>query len=181
MKNSEKNNSQSSKKSDTEEKENIQVQNEEELKPSIVRPLDIMTDIDQWFNRMWRGFDDFMYKPYRLMEMPSMRVPVIDVVEEKDKYEITAEIPGIQKEEVDINLKKDIIEISAEHKEQNEIKKENFIRRERSRNIFYRKIPLPNNVDKKGIEATLNNGIISLTLPKVEPSLDEQSTKINIK
>jgi HSP20 family protein len=140
-----------------------------------------MTDIDRWFNRMWRGFDDFMYKPYRLMEMPSMRVPAIDVIEEKDKYEITAEIPGLNKEEIDINLKKDVIEITAEHKEQKEIKEENFIRRERAKNVFYRKIPLPNNINKSAIEANLQNGVISLTLPKIEPSMDEQSTKINIK
>jgi HSP20 family protein len=169
------------KETDTKDKENLEIKEEEETKPSLIRPLDIMTDIDQWFNRMWRGFDDFMYKPYRLMEMPSMRIPAIDVVEEKDKYEVTAEIPGLNKEEIDINLKKDVIEITGEHKERREIKKENFIRRERAKNVFYRKIPLPNDVDKKSIEATLNNGVINLTLPKIEPNVDEPSTKINIK
>jgi HSP20 family protein len=179
--NSDKEKSKDPKDKDTKDKENLQIKEEKESKPSLIRPLDIMTDIDRWFNRMWRGFDDFMYKPYRLMEMPSMRVPAIDVVEEKDKYEITAEIPGLNKEEIDINLKKDVIEITAEHKEQKEIKKENFIRKERAKNVFYRKIPLPNDIDKKGIEASLNNGVINLTLPKIEPSVDEDSTKINIK
>jgi HSP20 family protein len=141
-------------------------------------PFEWMTNLDEWFDNFRRNFDLF-YRPFRFPELPSLRIPAMDIYEDRDKYEITAEVPGLNKNDIDINLINNSIEIKAERKEEREIKKENYIRKERGRKKYYRKIPLPKNIDKKEIDASFANGIITLVIPKVEIS-KEEPTKIKI-
>jgi HSP20 family protein len=167
-----------------EEKENkekrtdLTVREGETAPPTVFRPFEWVTDIDRWFDDFRRGFDELFYRPHRIMEMPLLRVPAMDVIEHEDHYEITAELPGLDKEDVDIQIQKDTLEIKAEKKEEKEIKRKGYMRRERGRRTFYRKLALPEDTVSEKIEASLDKGILTLTLPKKEP---EPAKKVEIK
>ncbi|MBN2155583.1 MAG: Hsp20/alpha crystallin family protein [Candidatus Lokiarchaeota archaeon] len=161
------------------EKDDLSI-HKEAITPTVFRPFEWMTELDRWFSGFRSSFDDFFYKPYRLIDMPTTRIPAMDISEDDNKYEITAEMPGLNKEDIDINLKKDMVEIIAKHTEEKEEEEKNYIRKERGKTVFYRKIPLPDNVNRNSIEATLKNGVMHLVLPKKEPTVEE-STKIDIK
>jgi len=140
-------------------------------------PFSIMREFDKIFEDFRKGFDNLFIEP-RLMTMPSIRAPIMDIIDEGDKYSITAEIPGIPKEDINIEITKNILEIKAEQKMEKEEKKEGYIRKERGQRSFYRQVALPEEIDAEKIEATLNNGILSIEIPKKEPT---PKKKIEIK
>jgi HSP20 family protein len=104
--------------------------------------------------------------------------PSVDIKEEEGKLILAADIPGVEKEDVTINVKGDMLEISAEKKEEKEEKEEGYIRRERRYRKFYRAIQLPAAVDKEHVEATLKDGVLQIALPK---RVGEEVKKIEVK
>lgn len=101
-----------------------------------------------------------------------------DIIDKGNCYALQAELPGFSKEEIKIDLKDNMLTISAEHKEENETKEHNFIRRERKYGSFSRSFDV-SGIDTEKIGASYNNGVLSLDLPKLEPQLP-QSKQINI-
>jgi len=86
-------------------------------------------------------------------------------------------LPGFSKEDVELDVTEDSVTINAKKTEAKEEKDKNYIRRERSAQTFYRRVPLPEQVRTDGAKATLNNGILEITLPKKQP---KESKKIKI-
>jgi len=97
------------------------------------------------------------------------REPFAEVMTDKDKKEliITAEMPGVSKEDIKVNVYDNTIEISAKVKKEEKEEREGYIRRERRAGRFYRAISLPCEVDAKKAKATYKNGILEVRLPKV--------------
>ena len=93
-----------------------------------------------------------------------------DVLDEGDRYVIHAEMPGVEKKDVKLNGSDNNIEISAEHKEESEEKKKDYLRKERKAISYYRRLPLPEKVDSSKATAKLNNGILTVDIPKVTPT-----------
>ncbi|HEC57215.1 MAG TPA: Hsp20/alpha crystallin family protein [Candidatus Syntrophoarchaeum butanivorans] len=106
------------------------------------------------------------------------KTPSIDLLEEDGKLVLKADMPGVNKEDITVNLKEDSIEISAERKEEKEEEKEGYIRRERSYAKYYRLIPLPAAVDRDAIEAKFENGVLEVRMPKIEA---EEVKRIEVK
>jgi len=79
-------------------------------------------------------------------------------------------VPGVKKNEIDLNVTDNSIEISAQHKESSEEKKKNFLRRERSEVSYYRTLPLPEKVNSSQAKATLTDGVLDVVLPKTTPT-----------
>ncbi len=98
-------------------------------------------------------------------QMPEVQVPFVDVIEKGNDIIVTADMPGVDKKDIKINLRDDMLEISAERKSEREQKGEEFYRHERSFNRFYREIRLPALVDQSKAKATFNNGVLEITLP----------------
>ena len=96
--------------------------------------------------------------------------PAIDIQENGDKFELTAELPGIDKEDVNISINDDVLTISGEKK--STVKKEDAqcYRSERMFGKFERSFRLPDEVDQDNIEANYENGILRLDIPKSEES-----------
>jgi HSP20 family protein len=96
------------------------------------------------------------------------RRPFIDVVETDKEVTATAEMPGLEKEDIKINLTEDRLEISAETKQEEEKKEKGYIYKERRAGSYYRAISLPSSIDPENAKASYNNGVLEIKMPKTE-------------
>ncbi|MBU2549258.1 MAG: Hsp20/alpha crystallin family protein [Proteobacteria bacterium] len=92
----------------------------------------------------------------------------MDIAEGEGGYTVTAELPGFSKEEVHIEVKDGRLHLKAEHNEQKEEKTENYHLRERVSGTLVRTLTLPETVDGGRIEAKMDHGILTITLPRLE-------------
>lgn len=100
-------------------------------------------------------------------------IPSVDVAEDEKNIYIHAELPGMGKENVQVTVSDDrILTLKGEKKQESktESDEKNYVRIERSYGSFTRSFSLPENVSTDGINAVFNNGVLNLTLPKVEPA-----------
>ena len=126
-------------------------------------------------------FDDFMPMFSRREMKEFNSIMKTDVKETEKDYILDVDLPGFKKEDVNLNLENGYLTISAkrEHKVDNENRKENFVRRERSFGQFSRSFYV-GDVEQDEIEAHLENGILTIKLPKEEEK-KAKSNRIEIK
>lgn len=94
--------------------------------------------------------------------------PNVDIIDEDDHYSITAEIPGIKKENIQVTLEKGVLKLEADaHQKQTEEKQGVVIRQERRYGKFMRSFDLGNNVREGDINASFTDGILTLIIPKI--------------
>ena len=114
-----------------------------------------------------------------------VRMPIFDMVDKEDRYELKVEVPGIEKEKVKVKATSDSLEISGEQSkaEESEDKRKRFVYNERSYNSFYRKIPIPEEIVSSKVKAKMSNGILRIELPKKNPTKleEEEGTTVEIK
>lgn len=117
-----------------------------------------------------------------LFEMPAtnsmVKTPVHDVIENDNEYQIDLLLAGIKKEDISINVEKDILTINAERKENKDTK---YNRKETFFGKYKRSFTLPENVDKENIGASLEDGILKITVPKFENKASVDKKIIEIK
>lgn len=148
---------------------------------------DIESVMNPWSSMLdWRLPREFgMLRPYRSEEEEGIlsRTPLVDMVDKGDRYYLRLEVPGIDKDKIQLNATEDSIEISAEQLEEETSKDKgsNYIYNERSYNSFYRNIPIPEEIVPSKINAKMQNGILQVEIPKREPSRPVRgSTSIQI-
>ena len=131
------------------------------------RPSDGGEMAQRMFNRL---FDQtFNAWPYgEDATLTSSWVPVCDIFEDKDGIRIVAEIPGVKPQDVKLSLENNTLTIRGEKKQVMEEKAEQVHRYERAYGVFERSFSLPTTVDPETVEAEYNNGLLTVTLPKVE-------------
>lgn len=100
--------------------------------------------------------------------------PAVDIYETVDTLVIKAEIPGVEKDDVSIEVKDNILKLRGERKLEKEVKEENYHRMECSYGSFQRIFTLPTSVDQDKISATFKNGMLEVTLPKKEEKKPRQ-------
>jgi len=100
--------------------------------------------------------------------------PAVDVYEDEDAYLIKLELPEVNRDDVKVNLNENTLSISGERRVENEQKRENYHRVERSYGQFYRSFTLPPNVDTGAINAEFKDGMLRLTIPKKEEAKPKQ-------
>lgn len=106
--------------------------------------------------------------------------PRIDIVENDNGYVVSAELPGVQKNEIDIDIKDNTLTISGEKKFEKKEEKDNYLRVERSYGKFQRSLYLDQNVDREKISAKYKDGILQVTLPKKEEATPKKiEVKVN--
>ena len=147
------------------------------------RPTDLWSDMDQLFDQFRSNFDHLFWDTPRSMIDPfsSTRIPTMDVIDLGNRYEMTFEIPGISKDNIYIQVSPNAVEISAKQENETEEKQKNWLRRERSCTSFYRHLELPEDVQTENVDAEMNDGVLTLSLPKVEPKPEYKATKVKIK
>jgi HSP20 family protein len=92
--------------------------------------------------------------------------PAIEMFEKDDKFMVKAELPGMKEEDIDVSVVGDTLTIKGERKAESEVKEEDYYCCERSYGSFTRSITLPSSVDPKNIEASYENGVLEISLPK---------------
>ncbi len=147
---------------------------EKETKPITPRrPFMGLTGWETDMDRMLEVFFGRRTRPwwperwFRADEM-ELRPPTVDVFEEKDDIVVKAELPGIEKDKIEVNLTDRTLTIKGEKKKEEDIKKENYYRAERSYGSFLRTLELPNEVRADKVKASFKNGILEVRMPKTE-------------
>jgi HSP20 family protein len=101
-------------------------------------------------------------------------VPPVDIFEDAHNITIQAELPGMEEKDIDVSLENSVLSISGERKLENEEKKDNFHRIERSYGHFTRSFTLPPTVDPENVNAEFLNGVLKITLSKREEAKPKQ-------
>ena len=102
--------------------------------------------------------------------------PAVDLYEKDDHFVIKAELPGVNKKNIAIDLKDRVLTLSGERSYENEVKEENYFRRERSYGKFQRGFTLPADVDSDKIKAEFNDGLLQIEVPKPEEQKPKKVT-----
>lgn len=121
-------------------------------------------------NRINRLFEDF-FPETALDEFKGFGGawnPVVDIFETDHATVIKADLPGLKKEDITINVEGNVLCIAGERKTDDEVKKENYYRRERSYGMFRREFTLPSTVDADKIKAEFKDGVLKVDIPKPE-------------
>ena len=133
-----------------------------------------MKELEEMRRNMERLFEGF-YEPSlgsrRWWPKPSeagVVVPKIDMYDRKDEVVVKAELPSVEKNDIDLTITKDSITIKGEIKREEEVKEENYYAAERSYGSFKRMIALPVEVASEKAKAAFKNGILEIVLPKKE-------------
>ena len=116
---------------------------------------------------MDRLFEDSFIRPSVYLQETDGTLP-LDVYQTTNEVVVKASLPGYKPEEVDISITGDILTIKGEHKEEQKVKEENYWLRERRYGTFSRSITLPLEVVSDRAEASFDNGVLTLNLPKAE-------------
>jgi HSP20 family protein len=105
-------------------------------------------------------------------------LPVVDTYEKDESIVVKAELPGMKKEDISIDVKNNILTISGERKHEEKVEKSDFYRSERFYGRFQRCFTLPDSVDAEQVDASYKDGILEVKIPKTEES---SAKKIEIK
>jgi len=110
-----------------------------------------------------------------------LTIPAVNITEKQDRYEISLAAPGMKKDDFDIDVEGNMLTISAETEQQKEEKEQKHTRREFNYTSFSRSFTLPEGVVRDKIDATYENGLLRLMLPKTEEAKKPASKHISVK
>ncbi len=116
------------------------------------------------------AFFDLAFDTDDFFDMFNLSPVKADLRETENEFIVEADLPGYNKENIEIRYEDNMLTISAKYDEVMEEKGESFIQRERRRGNYSRSIAIPSNVKEDEIKASFNNGVLKVVLPKIEPS-----------
>ncbi len=129
------------------------------------RPLG---EIDSFRREMDRMFDNFFGRETEVSESSLTWYPSVDIKETKDDFVLTAEVPGMSKDDIKINISENTLTIKGEKKEEKKEEDHNFHRVERRYGAFQRSFTLPNQIQGNKVKASYKDGILTIAMPKKE-------------
>lgn len=146
--------------------------------PTRNNPFD---EIERIIDRMSRQFEETARTwesdgPFGGWRSEFQAMPV-DLVEDDEEFVVTVDLPGFDREEVTVEVTDQTLRIEAERDEETETGDERYLRHERSRASTRRSIRLPEPVETDGVSARMNNGVLTVTLPKLE---GDEATTIDV-
>lgn len=136
--------------------------------------------------RMWERMEEMMPKLWEepLLALPgdreeglTVKTPDVDVMETDSELVITSDMPGLNKDDIQIRVTEDSVEISSEVEKDEKTEDKGYLRRERVHRKFYRKLPLPVGVVADEAKASYKNGVLEVRIPKKE---EKKSFKIDV-
>lgn len=105
-------------------------------------------------------------------------VPVVNTREGEFAYHVDVDLPGVKKEDIKVDINKNILTISGERKTKDEIKQEDYYKVETYFGKFSRSFTLPDNADVENIEAKSDNGVLEVVIPKLKDDITKKSIEI---
>jgi HSP20 family protein len=134
--------------------------------------LSLQSEVDRLFDDFTHGFPAFGNGGGAKM------LPTVDVAETDKDIEITAELPGLEEKDVQVNVADNILTIRGEKKAEKEQKDKNYRLVERSYGSFERSLELPEGVNADTIKATIDKGVLKVVVPRPVPA---QVKKVEVK
>jgi HSP20 family protein len=121
-------------------------------------------------DRVNRLFDESFFPRLTLRDDLSLNGwrPAVDIYEEDGKIVVKAELPGMEKKDIKVNLEDRVLTLEGERSEENEMKKENYYCRERSFGKFHRSFTLPAAIDSEKVNAAFKDGVLRVEIPMPE-------------
>ena len=107
-------------------------------------------------------------------------MPAVDIYETPDRVVMKAELPGLTREDIEINVRDNTLSLRGERKFEKEVTEENYLRIERAHGSFQRSFTLPATIQQDKIRAVFKDGVLELSLPKAEEARPKQ-IKIDVK
>ena len=126
--------------------------------------MSLFDDFDRLFQNVFSGVPTW----------EGTNTPVVDVSEEKDRYVLEAELPGMSQKDVDVHVEDNTLTIKSAKQEEEERNEEGYLVRERRSRSFSRSFVLPKDVDRDKVEASFRNGLLTLSMPKTAESKARQ-------
>lgn len=126
-------------------------------------------------------FNDFFSEEWPLMRNVSTTAPAINVKEDEKMYHVEIAAPGMTKEDFQVHVNdQDELVVSVEKKQENkeEDKKTKYLRHEFNYSRFEQSLLLPDNVNKEAIAAKVEHGVLHIDLPKLDPTVQKQTTRV---
>lgn len=136
---------------------------------------DIVRSMESEFESLMEDFFRERW-PRRAFDETSSWFPRVDIAEDEDNITVTADIPGMKKDDIKITLTDNTLTISGEKKIKRDEKKENYHRVERICGTFSRSFFIPSSVDSEKISASYKDGVLKITLPKKEEAKPKEIT-----
>src|SRR5262245_60337145 len=157
------------------------------MSPEAFNPFGMMRRFSEDMERMFTDFDGFRFPKFLSSEMWPFRsdfekpewMPQVEVLQNNGQFTVRADLPGLTKQDIKVELTEDMLTISGERKEEKEEKRDGFYRSERSYGTFYRKLPLPEGAQTEKAIATFRDGVLEVTMPAVK--VETETRKLEIK
>lgn len=147
---------------------------------SLIRKSESLPSVFTDFFRPWDSLFD-LNGGSLLNKLNPISIPAVNIVENKDNYEVSLAAPGMKKDDFNIDIDANTLTISAEKEEKKEEKEDRYTRKEFNYTSFSRSFSLPDWVNKDKIDASYENGLLKLVLPKTEEAKRIASRHITVK
>lgn len=138
---------------------------------NIIRPFSLIPvfgNLEKEFSRLLNpGFETSMVEA-------SDWQPEVDIIEEDKQLVVKVDVPGVAPKDVDVSFDRNTLVIKGEKETEHEEKKDNFIRYERSKGSFYRRIMLPDVIDESKITAKGKEGVLTVIIPKSDKGITKR-------
>lgn len=150
------------------------------MTPSTSNPFHA---IEQAFERMTRRFDEAA-RSWERGETPELWSATLggamacDVIERDDTYDIEIDVPGFENDDIEVRVTDHTLHVAAERSEERDVEDAAFVRRERQHRSLERSIQLPENIDADDIEARTTNGVLTITVPKLEEEMGGRTIEV---
>ena len=156
--------------------------------PQVLRPFEsLRREVDRLFDDfaggIWRspfGRSFFDIEPALRTQSVLTAIPAVDVTETDKAYDIAAELPGMDEKNIEVKFADGVLTIKGEKREEKEEKNKDYYLSERNFGSFQRSFQVPSGVDTDKIDASLKNGVLTVTLPK-STEAQKAEKKITVK
>jgi len=148
------------------------------------------SDMFRAFDEMWRDFRRDYWGPkgrrlfgprWGISPREDVRVPLVDLADEGDHYVINAEVPGLSKEDIKIEITDNAIEISGRAEKEHREERDKYKVYERSYSSIHRRLEFPDEVKPEETSASLSNGVLTIKVPKEKLEQKERKHTVNIR
>jgi HSP20 family protein len=158
-----------------EKKGTLAVRKAEKPVPAVGEPQP--SSIQELLDTIWDPFRGFEW-PVQY-ELPT-RIPLVDVIDSGNEYVVKAELAGLKKENVEIEVGTNELSLTAKSEVEKEEKGKTYLHRERAFSTFRRYIGFAETIDTQKVSASMNEGILEIKLPKLELKAEKKRAKITI-
>lgn len=148
------------------------------LNPFLSHRDEFVTSFDRIFNEIFENAFPDSTKEFGVDLFSKGAYPKVNIVDDENQISIEAEIPGLTKEQVKIEVQDDILMIKGERREKQDNSKKTYVYRELKQSSFVRSFQLNDNLDSDKIDAKFKDGILEITIPKKVPESKVSKTKV---